>query len=147
MSALSDLLNDHLRDGLTINQVAVRIAKDPGHDVSRATVYACFKGEQERPKLSTLLALADAVPGVTLDDLLHAVGLPPSPGPYVPPREAALLSKRQRVALDELVRSMVEASADNVVPLSAPSGRPSPRTRGLGKVADKRKRELDDAGE
>jgi len=41
--------------------------------------------------------------------LREASGLPHGSGPYTPPAEAARLSRRQRLAVDELIRSIVTA--------------------------------------
>jgi hypothetical protein len=138
VSALSDLLNAHLPKGKTVRQIALAIDQDDRYDVKLSTIYPYFNGKHGQPELKTLHALAQHVPGVSLRQLLEAAGLPNSAGPYEPPAEAELLNARQRRALDDLIRSMVEPRADaKVTRLSAV--RDTPKAPPRGEAASKKR--------
>jgi len=67
-----------------------------------------LRGDHGRPDESTLVALA-AVLKVPLADLRAAAGLPSElTTPYTPPPEASRLTRRQRLAVDEVIRAMLD---------------------------------------
>jgi transcriptional regulator with XRE-family HTH domain len=94
----------------------------------------------------TVAAVAVAL-GLSVTRVRRLAGLPAGEDrPFVLPPEANRLDRRQRAAVVEIVRLLLEGSqAATVTSLSAATDRPSPETRGL-KVAAKRKREPGDDG-
>jgi hypothetical protein len=63
------------------------------------------------PALSTVEAVADYVFDGDRGRVWHLIGEEREHEPYEPPPEVALLSSRQRRALDELIRAMAESQA------------------------------------
>lgn len=104
MSALSDLLNE-ARGDLSVREVGRRVAK---HGIGESTIIPYFNGRHGTPSVQVLNALAKVLP-VGLGQLYTAVGLSAGENePYEPPIEATMLTRRQRLALDELIRSFVD---------------------------------------
>lgn len=109
MSALSDLLTQAKGDR-TVRDVGRSVAKK--YDVGESTVIPYFSGKHGVPQDRVLVALAHEL-GLDIGDLREAAGLPRGERePYTPPSEANLLSKRQRDAIDELIRSFVETTGE-----------------------------------
>lgn len=104
MSALSDLLRSNPR-GLSARTAAAR-ADDMGIDLRRGTLSGYFAGNHGSPSDDLLQAMS-AVLDIPLAELRVAAGRRAQAEPYVPPRESYRLTTRQRLALDELIRSMV----------------------------------------
>ena len=107
MSALSDVLTAANTGGLSARAVA-RLAQKRGYSLNHDTAARYLRGDHGRPDESTLLALAEVL-DVPLTALRAAAGLPSEEtDPYVPPLEANRLSRRQRRAVDEIIRAMLD---------------------------------------
>lgn len=107
MSALSEVLTAANTGGLSARAVSRR-AQEHGYSLNHDTAARYLRGDHGRPDESTLLALAHVL-DVSLASLRAAAGLPSEQtDPYVPPLEANRLSRRQRRAVDEIIRAMLE---------------------------------------
>ncbi|MGI8665546.1 MAG: hypothetical protein ACR2N4_05890 [Jatrophihabitans sp.] len=107
MSALSDLLNDANSGGLSARSLA-RNAQAAGFSLNHDTAARYLRGDHGRPDEATLLALAKVL-RISLSRLRAAASLPAEvTEPYRPPAEASRLNRRQRRAVDEIIRSMLE---------------------------------------
>ena len=110
MTALSDLLSTH-NDGLRSARAIAREARERGHSLNHDTAARYLRGDHGKPDETTLIALADVLE-VPLATLRRAAGLPSeSTEPYVPPVEASRLSRRQRLAVDEIIRAMLDTGS------------------------------------
>lgn len=108
MSALSDALDAANTAGLSARAIA-RAAKERGHTVNHDTAARYLRGDHGIPDEATLVAFADVL-NVPLRTLRAAADLPTeSVEPYIPPPEASRLSRRQRRAVDEVIRAMLES--------------------------------------
>lgn len=106
MSALSDLLQAKAngRSGREIS----RHAWEAGVKISVETVATYMRPSHGHPHERTLEALTVAF-DIPIDDLRRAAGVPIGEvDPWIPPPESNRLSHRQRQAVDELIRSMIE---------------------------------------
>jgi transcriptional regulator with XRE-family HTH domain len=109
VSALSALLVARNTDGISARAVARR-AQELGHTLNHDTAARYLRGDHGLPDEATLIALA-AVFRIPLRELRDAANLPSeATAPYVPPPEASWLSRRQRRAVDEVIRAMLEPS-------------------------------------
>jgi transcriptional regulator with XRE-family HTH domain len=107
VTALSDLLVASNKAGLSARGLA-RKAQERGHSLNHDTAARYLRGDHGVPDEATLIALSDVL-GVPMRELRAAADLPfEATAPYVPPAEASRLTRRQRRALDEIIRSMVE---------------------------------------
>jgi transcriptional regulator with XRE-family HTH domain len=107
VTALSDLLVASNKAGLSARAVA-RKARESGYSLNHDTAARYLRGDHGVPDEATLIALSDIF-GVSMRELRKAADLPSeTTAPYVPPAEASRLTRRQRKALDEIIRSMVE---------------------------------------
>jgi transcriptional regulator with XRE-family HTH domain len=107
MSALSDLLSGANTAGRSARALA-RAARERGHTLNHDTAARYLRGDHGVPDEATLIAFADVL-GVPMRDLRAAAELPTeSTDPYVPPPEASRLTRRQRRAVDEIIRAMLE---------------------------------------
>ncbi|MGI8879726.1 MAG: hypothetical protein ACR2KJ_04285 [Jatrophihabitans sp.] len=108
MTALSDVLwtaND--RNGWSGRELA-RQARERGYSLNHDTAARYLRGDHGQPDERTLEAFS-VVLGVPMARLRKAADLPSEvTEPYRPPPEAARLSRRQRKAVDELIRAMTE---------------------------------------
>jgi hypothetical protein len=117
MSDLSDLLGAH-RPGNTSNrQIALKTGLAP------ATVDKCMNGRHGIVEEPTLHALSDYF-HIPIEKLRMAANVPAGEGqPWTPPPEADRLNRRQRDAIDEMIRSIVAADASRttsrVIPVAA----------------------------
>ena len=110
MSALSELLREANTAGLSARAVA-RSAQAHGHTMNHDTAARYLRGAHGTPDEETLLAFSDVF-GVALTDLRAAAGLPAEvTEPYRPPIEASRLNRRQRRAVDEIIRAMLDVPA------------------------------------
>jgi len=109
MSALSELLGQ-ARAGRSIDAIADQ-ARQQGHPINRATVARYLAGEHgPRPAERTLRALSAGL-GLDIRRLRRTLGAPPGElGPYRPVAESARLSRAQRAAIDQLIKSIVGRS-------------------------------------
>ena len=76
--------------------------------LSRPTVYSAVSGRSAKPHIKTLAGLARAF-RISTEDLMRILGQPIEEeiDPYTPPQEAALLTRRERDHVDELIRLLV----------------------------------------
>lgn len=109
MSALSDALNEANVEGWS----AAEIARRSGDLIHRATAANVMRGKHAaNPPDKVLEAFAVVFPSLSLEQLRQLAGRPGGKRqPYEPPAEADLLDERQRRAVDELIRSMVNSPA------------------------------------
>lgn len=115
MTALSDLLVARNADGSSARAVARR-AQELGHTLNHDTAARYLRGDHGVPDEATLIALA-AVFRIPLRELREAANLPSeTTTPYQPPPESSRLSRRQRRAVDEVIRAMLEPSKAAAVP-------------------------------
>jgi transcriptional regulator with XRE-family HTH domain len=111
MSALSELLTASNKANLSARSVA-RAAQDAGYTLNHDTAARYLRGDHGRPDEITLIALADVF-GIPLAKLRRAAELPSGhAGDYIPPLEANRLNRRQRRAVDEIIRAMLEPTVD-----------------------------------
>ena len=110
MSALSDLLNKANGGSLSARSLA-RNAQAAGFTLNHDTAARYLRGDHGRPDEATLLALSKVL-RIPLSRLRAAASLPAEETePYRPPVEASRLNRRQRRAVDEIIRAMLETSA------------------------------------
>lgn len=110
MSRLSDLLTTANVERLSGRTIAAR-AQAAGYSLNHDTVARYLRGDHGLPDESTLQAFAEVLP-VDLAALRAAVELPSEVvEPYRPPPESSRLTRRQRRAIDELIRAMVAPNA------------------------------------
>lgn len=106
VTALSDLLAA-ANEGRSARALA-REARERGHTLNHDTAARYLRGDHGVPDEATLVAFADIL-GLKLRDLRAAADLPTdSTEAYQPPPEASRLTRRQRRAVDEIIRAMVE---------------------------------------
>lgn len=107
MSALSEALNRANVHDWSSREIARRM----GDRISYATVANYLRGKHAaRPSDDVLQAFAEVFPGLTLPELRRLAGSPMGEGaPYEPPAEANRLTGRQRRAVDEIIRAIVQA--------------------------------------
>lgn len=130
MSALSDLLNKANGGSLSARSLA-RNAQAAGFTLNHDTAARYLRGDHGRPDEATLLALSKVL-RIPLSRLRAAASLPAEETePYRPPIEASRLNRRQRRAVDEIIRAMLETSATTAKPddLEARRGRRKPVKR------------------
>lgn len=109
MSALSDLLNEANAGKLSARSLA-RAAQAAGFSLNHDTAARYLRGDHGRPDEATLLALSKVL-RIPLSRLRAAASLPAAETePYRPPVESSRLSRRQRRAIDEIIRAMLESS-------------------------------------
>ncbi len=132
MSALSDLLVRSNPEGLSARRIAL-LAKEAGYRINHDTAARYLRGDHGMPDEETLRAFASVLP-VRLAELRAAVRLPAEETePYRPPAEASRLSRRQRRAVDEIIRAMLESPASSeVTELDTRRGAGSAARRGSG---------------
>lgn len=109
MSALSDLLVAHNKPGVSARAVSRR-AQELGYSLNHDTAARYLRGDHGVPDEVTLVAFSHVLK-VPLRELRAAANLPTeTTAPYVPPAEASRLTRRQRRAVDEIIRAMIEPS-------------------------------------
>jgi transcriptional regulator with XRE-family HTH domain len=117
VKSLSELLQAANTEGLSARSIA-RQAQALGYSLNHDTAARYLRGDHGRPDEDTLLALASVLK-LPLAPLRKAAQLPSEvTEPYRPPPEASRLSRRQRRAVDEIIRAMLE-------PGRAASGEPA----------------------
>src|SRR5437879_5877227 len=137
MSALSDLLTASNREGLSARSIA-RNAQSLGYTLTHDTAPRYLPRHHGRPDEVTLVALSQVL-GISLARLRTASSLPAdSTEPYTPPAEASRLTRRQRRAVDEVIRAMIEPTTrrGEVAELAArrPAKKATPRAARRGRV-------------
>ncbi|MDP9091717.1 MAG: hypothetical protein M3N95_01935 [Actinomycetota bacterium] len=126
MTQLSDVLKAANKSNLSARAIA-RKAGARGHSLNHDTAARYLRGDHGRPDETTLLAFADVLP-VTLTRLRAAANLPAEQtAPYSPPPEASRLTRRQRRAVDEIIRAMLAPGAAPVADLETERAQPAPR--------------------
>lgn len=109
VSALSDLLNSQ---PMTARQAAEKAERD-GIDLRYGTLAGYWAGNHGRPTRASLAKLAKVVPQLSEEQLQQAAWGKPAPlGPYQPTEESVHLTGQQRRALDQLIKSIVDAEGD-----------------------------------
>jgi transcriptional regulator with XRE-family HTH domain len=107
MSRLSDVIGAANKEGISARELARR-ARERGHSLNHDTAARYVRGDHGTPDEATLIALADVL-GIPLSRLRAAANLPAEiTEPYTPPAEASRLTRRQRRAVDEIIRSMLD---------------------------------------
>lgn len=115
MSDLSDLLGAHRPDDTSNRQIALQTGLAP------ATIDKCMNGRHGKVEEPTLHALSEYF-DIPLEDLRKAAGVPAGEAqPWTPPPEADRLNRRQRDALDEMIRSIVASSTSRPVGRDVPT--------------------------
>ncbi len=110
MSRLSDVLRAGNSAGLSARGVA-RVARERGYSLNHDTAARYLRGDHGRPDEATLVAFADVL-NVDMAQLRAAADLPTElTTPYVPPPESSRLNRRQRQAVDEVIRAMLGSAA------------------------------------
>lgn len=160
MTALSDLLTQSNANGWSTREIA-RQAEKKKHQLAQPTVSKYMSGRHGIPTEPVLEAFSDVL-NIPIDKLREAAGVPKgADAPWSPPAEANRLDRRQRRALDELIRSMVTSETlgedqddDQQYPArmdrdAQPDGvTVGPGTRQPRRTSDRRPRLLsDDVGE
>jgi transcriptional regulator with XRE-family HTH domain len=108
VKSLSELLQAANIEGLSARSIA-RQAQALGYSLNHDTAARYLRGDHGRPDEDTLLALASVLK-LPLAPLRKAAQLPSEvTEPYRPPPEASRLSRRQRRAVDEVIRAMLES--------------------------------------
>ena len=123
MSALSELLQAENSKGLSARAIS-QAARELSFTLNHDTAARYLRGEHGTPDESTLRAFS-AVLGISLSKLRRAASLPADvTEPYQPPAEADRLNRRQRRAVDEVIRAMLQAPpASPVTDLDARRGK------------------------
>lgn len=107
MSALSELLTARNTSGMSARALSRR-AQELGHTLNHDTAARYVRGDHGVPDEATLIALSEVL-RIPLRELRVAADLPSeTTAPYVPPAEASRLTRRQRRAVDEIIRAMIE---------------------------------------
>ena len=109
MTALSELLQASNSAGLSARTIA-RNARELGFSLNHDTAARYLRGNHGKPDESTLLALSKVLK-VPMTKLRAAAALPNEvTEPYRPPAKSSRLSRRQRRAVDEVIRAMLAPS-------------------------------------
>ncbi len=134
MKSLSELLRAANTDRLSARSIA-RQAQALGFSLNHDTAARYLRGDHGRPDEDTLLALASVLK-LPLAPLRKAAQLPSEvTEPYRPPPEASRLNRRQRRAVDEIIRAMLEPnpaarSVSSLTPRSPAPGAKAARRGG-----------------
>jgi hypothetical protein len=131
VTALSELLLTAANSAELSARAIARAARDRGHSLNHDTAARYLRGDHGRPDEATLVAFAEIL-RVPLGRLRTAANLPAEQtAPYSPPPEASRLTRRQRRAVDEIIRAMLEPGtvADLGARRATPSGRATPSSR------------------
>jgi transcriptional regulator with XRE-family HTH domain len=108
MSELSELLKSANSAYLSARAIA-SAAQQFGFSLNHDTAARYLRGDHGRPKEATLRALSSVL-DIPLAKLRSAAALPTEvTEPYRPPVEASQLNRRQRRAVDEIIRAMLAA--------------------------------------
>ena len=133
MKSLSELLQAANTEGLSARSIA-RQAQALGFSLNHDTAARYLRGDHGRPDEDTLLALASVLK-LPLAPLRRAAQLPSEETePYRPPPEASRLSRRQRRAVDEIIRAMLEPNPTAARPITGLK----PRGSAIGSKAARR---------
>ena len=107
MSGLSELLVARNTAGSSARALSRR-AQELGYTLNHDTAARYLRGDHGVPDEVTLVAFSEVL-RIPLRELRAAADLPSeATTPYVPPAEASRLTRRQRRAVDEVIRAMLE---------------------------------------
>ena len=135
MTALSEILVRANGADRSAREIA-RQAQSAGYSLNHDTVARYLRGDHGRPDEPTLRAFA-AVLEVSLTDLRCAAELPSDAiEPYVPPTESSRLTRRQRKAVDEIIRAMLDTPATTGVTAIRPRSGRSGAGRAVAATSD-----------
>ena len=110
MTALSELIEQSNTRRLSARAIS-RSAQAAGFSLNHDTAARYLRGDHGRPDEQTLLALHKVL-RIPLGQLRAAASLPAEETePYRPPTESSRLNRRQRRAIDEIIRAMLEPRA------------------------------------
>jgi hypothetical protein len=110
MTALSDLLVETNAGERSARALALE-ARERGYTLNHDTAARYLRGDHGAPDEATLVAFADILQ-IPLRKLRQAAGLPDElTAPYEPPAESSRLTRRQRKAVDEIIRAMLDTRA------------------------------------
>lgn len=124
MSELSELLQAEKPKGLSARAIS-QAARKLGFTLNHDTAARYLRGEHGKPDEATLQAFSTVL-GISLGKLRRAASLPADvTEPYRPPAEADRLNRRQRRAIDEVIRAMLQepSASQPVTDLEARRGR------------------------
>jgi hypothetical protein len=108
MTKLSDLLSAAISASGMSGRALSRQARELGFSLNHDTAARYLRGDHGQPDEETLEAFSQVLT-LPMQQLREAANLPAeTTEPYVPPREAARLTRRQRRAVDEIIRAMLE---------------------------------------
>lgn len=108
MSTLSELLQEENSKRLSARAIS-QAAREQGFTLNHDTAARYLRGEHGKPDEATLKAFSTVL-GISLAKLRRAAALPADvTEPYHPPAEADRLNRRQRRAVDEVIRAMLQA--------------------------------------
>lgn len=146
MSRLSELLNEANTANLSARSLA-RSAQEAGFSLNHDTAARYLRGDHGQPDEATLRALSKVLI-IPMTRLRAAAALPAdATEPYRPPDEASRLSRRQRRAIDEIIRAMLAPMPESLTELETHraqrdptlgSARPATRATSRGSAAAKR---------
>lgn len=107
MSQFSVLINDAL-DRMGVGGLSSRdLSERVRGEISKDSIARYRRGEHGTPSEPVLIAFAELT-GLDVETLRQAAGVSDDGGgEWTPPAEAVRLTRRQRLALDELIRAMV----------------------------------------
>ena len=107
MTALSELLQASNTTNLSARTIA-RNARELGFSLNHDTAARYLRGNHGTPDESTLQALSKVL-RISMTKLRTAAALPNEvTEPYRPPAESSRLNRRQRRAVDEVIRAMLQ---------------------------------------
>jgi transcriptional regulator with XRE-family HTH domain len=139
MTALSELLQASNTTGLSARTIA-RTARELGFSLNHDTAARYLRGNHGTPDESTLQALSKVLK-VPMTKLRTAAALPNEvTEPYRPPAESSRLNRRQRRAVDEVIRAMLQptTTGKQVTELAskrASKAAPKPASKAAAKAA------------
>lgn len=111
MTALSDVLNRSIEQRFGRDISNRELARKSGGALSRATIDKYRRGGHGDPTPEVLAAFHELT-GASLVEMRQAAGqMAGESEPWIPPKEADLMSRRQRRAVAELIRSFVAREA------------------------------------
>jgi hypothetical protein len=107
---LSELLRASNKAGSSARAIA-RAAQEQGFTLNHDTAARYLRGDHGKPDEPTLRAFASVL-SIPLEKLRQAADLPSDEvESYVPPPDSSRLPRRQRRAVDEVIRAMLQTPA------------------------------------
>lgn len=118
MSELSDYLNAHRPDGMSLRHIQ-KEAERRGHKLNFSTAGRYLAGDHRKPSEEVLQAFA-AVFSVDVNTLRELANLGPTGEPFELGPEAAALTGPQRDAIRHLVRVFLDTNQHHHTPTETP---------------------------